>query len=96
MKTKTLFEKPDKIFLSQKGNVIQEPEEFSQEYYLHLKVFIVSEICLYFCVTSDSVYNKQIMIWQDPDIFFIHLFWYSFRSLARRLARSRCDTKSRE
>ena len=29
---------------------------------LHLKVFIVSEIYLYFCVISDSVYNKQIML----------------------------------
>ena len=35
---------------------------------------------------SDSVYNKQIMTWQDPDIVFIHLFWYhTAHSLVRSM-----------
>ena len=83
MKTKTLRKTRQDIslfksFLSQKGNVVQEPGEFSpEELNTHFKKFIVGVICLYFCVTlSDSIYNKQIMTWQDPNIVFIHLFWY--------------------
>ena len=33
--------------------------------------------CLYFCVTlCDSVFNKQIITWQDQYIVFIHEFWH--------------------
>ena len=45
----------------------------------HIKPCHISRIKrdLYFCVTiSDSVYNKQITTRQDPDIVYIHLFWY--------------------